>query len=327
MYDVIGDVHGHADALGRLLDEMGYRERGGVYRHASRRAVFVGDLIDRGPEIPRTLQIVRGMVEDGAALAVMGNHEYNALAFHTRRPGREDFAPDAWVRPHTPRRNAQYAETLRQFGGTFESVEPLEQCPPALREQLEWCRSLPLWLELEGCRVVHACWDPEQIAVLADGLRRYGAVNDAFLIEAGTQGTALEEAVEDVLKGKEITLPEDEPFFDHEENRRRKVRVQWFREPADDSFQTYALPGGTPERPYSVQPLPDAPDCTVRPYGRDEPPVFFGHYWLADERPRLLAHNVCCVDYSVARGGFLCAYRWDGERDLSEEKFVWGASG
>lgn len=86
MYDIIGDVHGHADELIELLDSMGYELRDGAYRHVSRMAVFVGDFIDRGPQIAEVLSVVRAMHAAGTALAVMGNHEFNALAFHTEHP-------------------------------------------------------------------------------------------------------------------------------------------------------------------------------------------------------------------------------------------------
>ena len=49
--DLIGDIHGHASALDRLLDELGYETIDGVRRHRKRTAVFLGDYIDRGPEI------------------------------------------------------------------------------------------------------------------------------------------------------------------------------------------------------------------------------------------------------------------------------------
>jgi hypothetical protein len=48
-YDIIGDVHGHADALRRLLAELGYAEVQGAFRHDARKAIFVGDLVDRDP--------------------------------------------------------------------------------------------------------------------------------------------------------------------------------------------------------------------------------------------------------------------------------------
>ena len=82
MYDLIGDIHGHADALQQLLKKLGYSRQKGVYRHPDRQAIFLGDFIDRGPRIWETLEIVRPMIDSGAALAVMGNHELNLLAFH-----------------------------------------------------------------------------------------------------------------------------------------------------------------------------------------------------------------------------------------------------
>jgi len=50
--------------------------------------------------------------------------------------------------------------------------------------------------------------------------------------------------------------------------------------------------------------------------------VFVGHYWLTGT-PKPLTNNVACTDYSVAKGGKLVAYRWDGEPSLREEKFHW----
>jgi len=79
MHDLIGDIHGHADALERLLNTPGYTRQHGTYRHPDRQAIFLGDFIDRGPKIRETLEIVRPMIESGAALSVMGNHELNAL--------------------------------------------------------------------------------------------------------------------------------------------------------------------------------------------------------------------------------------------------------
>ena len=72
MYDVIGDIHGHSDALRRLLATLGYEMRDGCFRHADRKVIFVGDFIDRGPAIKDVLEIARTMVERGTALAVMG---------------------------------------------------------------------------------------------------------------------------------------------------------------------------------------------------------------------------------------------------------------
>ena len=82
MTDLIGDIHGHADKLEELLLKWGYAKSKGAYEHPKRKVLFVGDYIDRGPKIRETLAIVKAMVDAGNAVALMGNHEYNALCFH-----------------------------------------------------------------------------------------------------------------------------------------------------------------------------------------------------------------------------------------------------
>jgi protein phosphatase len=75
-FDVIGDVHGCCDELEELLTELGYEDFDGAYRHPEgRKAVFVGDLVDRGPRIVDTVRLVRAMVGAGTALCVPGNHD------------------------------------------------------------------------------------------------------------------------------------------------------------------------------------------------------------------------------------------------------------
>ena len=79
-FDIIGDVHGCYPELLELLDKLGYRLTGageaiGVVPPAGRKAVFVGDLADRGPDSPAVLQLVMNMARDGVALCVPGNHD------------------------------------------------------------------------------------------------------------------------------------------------------------------------------------------------------------------------------------------------------------
>ena len=57
-------------------------------------------------------------------------------------------------------------------------------------------------------------------------------------------------------------------------------------------------------------------------FGFSYPPVFFGHYWLTDVNEVVLADNAACLDLSVAKGGELCGYRWDGEGVISRDRVV-----
>lgn len=82
MYDIIGDIHGHADHLERLLVKLGYSQSG-YYKHPERKVIFVGDFIDRGQRSWKLYPLLK-MVDENSALAVMGNHEYNALCYHTK---------------------------------------------------------------------------------------------------------------------------------------------------------------------------------------------------------------------------------------------------
>ncbi len=79
-FDIIGDVHGCGDELKTLLDQLGYvvTEQDGacqVIPPPGRQAIFLGDLVDRGPDIPGVLKLVMGMVAAGSALCVPGNHD------------------------------------------------------------------------------------------------------------------------------------------------------------------------------------------------------------------------------------------------------------
>jgi hypothetical protein len=110
-YDVIGDVHGHADALRRLLITLGYTESKShdLFRHDTRKAIFVGDFVDRGPDQRKVIRIARNMCEAGTASAVLGNHEFNAIAWAT--PNGEG----GFLRDHSEKNKRQHVEFLRQL--------------------------------------------------------------------------------------------------------------------------------------------------------------------------------------------------------------------
>ena len=303
MYDLIGDIHGHANELIQLLEVLGYRKNQGVYKHPERKVIFLGDFIDRGPQILTVLDSVRSMVESGSALAVMGNHEFNALAFHTEHVHRKE--------EHLRRRNVR---NIRQHGQTI-----LQLTDKHLATYIEWFATLPMWLDLDGLRVVHACWDDKAIATIQAARPDNEALTSEFLHSAVEPGDMLFDAVETVLKGKEAALPNGKSFADKDGHLRTATRTRWYKSPLEHTYRTYALTDTIDCDDPLEQYIIDA----AAPYPPDAKPVFVGHYWLSGNQPELLADNVACVDYSVAKNGFLCAYRWNGEQCLSNKNFVW----
>ncbi len=305
MFDLIGDIHGHADALKALLARLGYREGAG-WSHPNRTAVFVGDFVDRGPGIAETLAIVRGMVERGSARAVLGNHEINALAYATER----DDRPGEFCRPHTDRNTAIHAATLSQLSSAER------------QSALDWFRTLPMALDLGEVRVVHACWDDRSLATVRRVIDRAGGTLSPDAIrDFHRQGTPEFLAMEQLLKGPEIRLPQGTVLEDTEGHPRRRIRARWFAPPRAWTYAELVFP---PSERVPALEIPPAERPSLPYYAAESPPVFFGHYWMpAAQAPSLLAPNVACLDWSVARGGRLVGYRWNGERTLDPSHLTW----
>ena len=302
MYGLIGDIHGHADEFVQLLEALGYRKSGATYAHPERKVIFLGDFIDRGPKIREVLEIVRPMVKEGKALAVMGNHELNAMAYHSEDP----VATGRFLREHSDKNVHQHRQTVAQLK------------PRELQSYLEWFRTLPLWLDLDGMRVVHACWDERSMKTIEGALQQHGGLSLPFLQVAFDHKNPLFRAVENVLKGKEAQLPNGNFFRDKEGCVRTEMRTRWYLSPDGHTYGTYAL---QTDRIDCDKKLAESVVTEAAPYPATGKPVFVGHYWLFAERPETLAENVACLDYSVAKDGFLCAYRWHGEQKLKNEHF------
>lgn len=304
-YDLIGDIHGHAQPLRALLGKLGYRERLGCYRHPHRQVIFLGDLIDRGSGQREVLDIVRRMVEEGQAQAVMGNHELNALAYHTRDPDR----PGHFLRERNAKNTAQHQAFLDEH----------ELGSQQLQEALGWFHTLPLWLELEGLRVIHAAWHPESLAAVKAWVSPEHQLTPALLVAASREDNPLYQALETLLKGVEVALPDGMSYQDKEGHVRHNARIKWWLDARQESWRSMAfLPAEVAAK------LPDAPlPAELRTgYPQDAPPVFIGHYWLSGE-PAPVAPNVACLDYSIAKpGGKLVAYRWEGEARLSAAHYI-----
>lgn len=321
--DFIGDIHGHADELKALLKKMGYVESAGAFRYPGgpRTAVFLGDYVDRGPQVRETVRLVRAMRDAGSAVALMGNHEFNMLSFWQKNgAGGGHFLKkmkDSYLREHSLNKVAIHSRTVADFVGRRQEFD----------EMLDFAKTLPFYLETDSFRAQHACFDIEAVAALKrEGIRSFADGNfDELIARANDEFNEYSDSLfwplSTLLKGPEMDLPEGAYFTDGEGVRRKRTRITWWVDPRKATFLELSYqPGVVMDVQAEVSPEVRA----RRFYGEEERPVFFGHYWLTG-LPKLIRHNVCCLDFSVAgyRGnGHLVAYRFDGEQKLDERKFV-----
>ncbi len=319
-FDIIGDIHGSGEKLRGLLDLLGWRSGpDGAYRHddPERQVVFVGDLIDRGAEQRAVLQTVRSMVDAGTALVVMGNHELNAVTYATEHPDR----PGSYLREHSAKNERQHHEFLVQL---------------ADRERagwIDWFATLPLWLDLDEVRIVHACWHQRSIHVLeaAFGGNRFptGSAGVAAWVAANERGHPIHDAIEVVLKGPELELATYglPAFRDKGGDVRNAARVRWWHGAATTIQDLIDLPSRTVQEDGSPYPAIAATVCSDadRSFAYvDEVPVVYGHHWRSwgpteglDWTPR-----TACVDFSAGKGGPLVAYRWQGEPAIDAARYL-----
>jgi len=309
--DIIGDIHGYIAPLEKLLASLGYH---GNQPHAEgRQLVFCGDLIDRGPDSPAVVARVMGLVAAGHAQCIMGNHELNILLGETKHGNHWYADPDDAEGNQTAMRDPAAKKRLKEF---FEG--------------------LPLVLENDQLRIVHACWDPRSIELLRseggsvmDVYRRYEQQTHQRLTERNLKGLADQE---EASLGAAYADPSG------------KVPYIWLMAARDAIYQDsnpVRVTASGLEEPLKAYPPevygkplsePDAEPFFAGGKWRmvrrvkwwnqyqEETPVIFGHYWRNFGTPDLAgvgkfgpdlfegieAHhwmgkknNVYCVDFSV----------------------------
>lgn len=295
--DIIPDIHGQAEKLRLALQNLGWRCHGTKWSHRNpdRNIVFLGDYIDRGPENASVIRIVQELIASNRATAIMGNHEFNALHYHTVDP--ETNKP---LRKHDDDNYKQHKSFLNEFPLGADHTKRV----------LHWMKGLPLFIETKDFRVVHAAW----IQPAIDDLRRQtgdGILSEDQLIRAGRKGQPLYDLAEKILKGPENRLPDEHSFNDKDGKQRFDVRLKWWNGDAQNWRQVaMSVP--------DITQLPDArlPNNLLKTiYPAGDKPVFFGHYWMSGE-PELQSANALCLDYSAGTDGPLVTY----ERIAGEEK-------
>lgn len=301
MYDIIGDVHGYADQLKNLLKKMGYRFVKGNFSHESRKAIFVGDLINRGPKIRETLNLVRKMVESGSAYAILGNHEMYAILYYLRD------IEGKYYKKRIPKYQLQINQTLEEFAPYKDEF----------KSHLKWLRTLPMFLDFGEIRVIHACWDDANIQLLKSTITE-PKLTKTLLREIALNGTKFSESFWQSCKGIDFQLPKNLLVFDDEGRPHRSFRMKWWEDPIGKTFKEISAESRFKLPAYTI---PKEILQSRVPYPENAPIVFFGHYSLVDGFG-ILKENICCVDSGVSRTGRLLAYRWNGEKKLEQLNFV-----
>lgn len=338
--DVIGDVHGEIGALGALLGHLGYADDG---RHPDgRRAVFVGDLCDRGPDSPAVLDLVMGWVQAGRAQCVLGNHELNMLLGEPKHG------------------NGWFFDRNHEIGNG-EFLHSRAATAERRTAWVDFLEGLPLALARDDLRVVHACWDEAALARLRPLLAAGASYRDvhstldrkahALLRESGIDSRAAREvqAFRHAFKDRSAVLPMLPACAEEATLLQNANPVKVITSGLEGPSERPIWAGGRWRM-----------TCRARWWNhyRDAEAVVVGHYWRLDQRARAAdvtgdwdyplgdygpydwmgpRRNVFCVDYSVggryaerARGGQppyqtrLAALRWperelcfdDGERRL-----------
>ena len=303
-YDIIPDIHADIDRLTQTLLSLGYVADHAVWAHPEGRiAAFLGDFIDMGRANRAVLNLVRAMCDQGSAVAIMGNHELNALLYH--QPGQNaDGTDDGFMRAHSAKNMAQHQTFLDEF--------PVGH--PDTARMLDWFLMLPLFLDLGGLRLVHACWDDTRVATILDR-RPSGvlALDDLQEIAMEKDATGFAEAVLTTLKGPEAELPAPHHFHDIKGHRRTALRLKWWQSGAM-TWRDAALSVPDPE---TLPATPIEGEIAFRAYAAEAKPVFFGHYKRLGS-PAIDAPNAACLDYPRVT----CAYRWAGETRLDPQNLI-----
>lgn len=313
--DIIGDIHGYADKLTGLLTQLGYVHNGQYFvPPEGHRALFIGDLVDRGVQQVATLEMVFAMIDAGVADAVMGNHEYNALAFATLNP--ENAAHTLTNNSnHTPPHSQDYLRAHNEIH-TRQHEAFLAELPFGSEQHQYWLQrlyELPLWLETDAACFVHACWDVDSMAILQPLLTADNCLTVKGLVETSQKDTAAFEALERVLKGVETPLPDGIVMVDKEGTQRSRVRVRWWLDALNE--RTIHEVARAPQSALAQIPS-DTLTENIEFALKTGKPVFVGHYWLTGA-PEPLSAQVVCTDYSAAvDSGYLTCYQLDTAQPL-----------
>lgn len=303
MYDIIGDVHGYASLLKKLLLQLGYSKTESGYSHPSRKAVYVGDFVNRGPEIRKTVRIIRKMVENGNALAIIGNHEIYAITYYLKDK-------DGLPLIKSPGKN---------FLSLYKTINQFAEYQEEWKSHRKWMSELPFYLNLGEIRIVHACWSDTAIELIESAEKEGRSRNSIFRKLYKKPKSPLGKSILTLTKGIDFKLPGDLKIINNKGISPRSFRMRWWEDPVGKTFEEMSFESKFVLPQYEI-PKQICPQISA--YPENLPMVFFGHY-CRHEGPHIINSNLCCVDSCVAGTKVLTAYRWNGEKELDPANLVY----
>lgn len=285
MYDFIGDVHGRYKELESLLVLAGYKkDSNGIYFHPQRKAFFLGDFIDKGPQVLKTYRMIKSMIENNYAKAVLGNHELNFIALHT-------YNKEKALRERS-------LKNLKQISKSKKLIDKKS-------EVIKFLLTIPVFYEEDNFRAIHACWSEEDIT----SIKKY--LNGSFLSINKMKEIYLDDkskifnSLEILLKGKEVNIY-PESYIDKNGSRRYKSRINWW----EDSSIFETLPDNTKINGENLK---------IEKYNKKKK-VFFGHY-TKKGHPYKQSDYALCLDF--CKNGFLAMYRDDLNKKIHEKNIIY----
>ena len=304
--DIVGDVHGELDALEALLDRLDYTTDGS--HPDRRRLVFVGDLVDRGHDSPAVVETVMKLARAGHAQCVLGNHELNILRSDTKNENAWFFQPDlhttAGVRPVLQARQTQFRDFFAR---------------------------LPIALERDDLRVVHASWNAaaigkvrEACAAATSTMEMYQHYQDKVAAQLATGQLKAMFDAEQARFGSRIAYGRKQPA-EHWPNPRLLPGHAWHDEIEQMGNPISVLTSGEERRATEVYPAGGKFRFVDRVSWwdgyADEQAVVVGHYWRRYQPQKVAGYResgwdlfagigpgqwlgerrkVFCIDFSVA---------------------------
>jgi hypothetical protein len=300
---VFGDIHGHYDSLVSLLNSIGVGlNPSSVSDNVE--LIFLGDLIDRGPDSEKVVSLVKSFVDAGVARAILGNHEYNFVQLNTEtEPG-----SGIYRRPRSNKNITEVAETWSSYRHNGKHNAAL------LNAHIEWFKTLPIAISTGELQMVHACWDKQSLAMLEKNGEGYYLTPEIW-DTSWVRDTPPYEAIETLCKGHERDLPNGITFRDKGGVERSRTRVAWWNT-SPVSWDDYMLSEGA-----------DLSEMVGDPPNNDrfevDLPTLFGHYW-AKGAPRLISTMVSCLDFSIAapKGYLTCYEHHNGDTQLHQARLI-----